>query len=226
VAEVCERVPDSDIDDLFEFILDLIDEAYVVSTPRLRGIRVIAVGTYNAALKGALNDTPLHQIAVKRAAEGMEKMTVQRAYSVDEVARLLGVSPRLVRSEIAKGNIRAIRIGRRVLVSRVSNDSYKPARGSNEGRAISRLPRERSRCTSEAREEGWRYLGAKARWVTQGKQAGASSDMSSPAPSATGPNSGTSRAPEGLPCENGSVPKPFMTVLRDELWSQRTRSCA
>jgi excisionase family DNA binding protein len=38
--------------------------------------------------------------------------------SVDEVAAQLGVSPRTVRSLIATGDLKVLRIGRRVLVSR------------------------------------------------------------------------------------------------------------
>ena len=40
----------------------------------------------------------------------------QWTYSVGEVADCLGVSERLVRSEIAKGTIRVVRLGRRVLI--------------------------------------------------------------------------------------------------------------
>ena len=41
----------------------------------------------------------------------------RRAWSVDEVAQSHGVSPGLVRLEIARGKLRATRIGRRLIIS-------------------------------------------------------------------------------------------------------------
>jgi excisionase family DNA binding protein len=46
------------------------------------------------------------------------------AFSVVEAARLLGVSPGLLRLEITRGKLKPQRVGRRVVLSRKELDSY------------------------------------------------------------------------------------------------------
>jgi excisionase family DNA binding protein len=46
------------------------------------------------------------------------------AYSIDEIATMLGVSPELTRKEIARGRLRASKLGRRVVISRAEATRY------------------------------------------------------------------------------------------------------
>jgi len=45
-------------------------------------------------------------------------------FSVDEIAHAHGVSPALVRLEIARGNLRANRFGKRIVIPRDALDDY------------------------------------------------------------------------------------------------------
>ena len=63
----------------------------------------------------------------------------RRAWSVDEVAQSHGVSPGLVRLEIARGKLRATRIGRRLIISAEAlNDWLQQGQAANDA-----LPDER-----------------------------------------------------------------------------------
>lgn len=53
-----------------------------------------------------------------------ERDSLRMSLSVDQAAIALGVSPRLVRNLIARGELPVVRIGRRVLVSVRTLDAY------------------------------------------------------------------------------------------------------
>jgi excisionase family DNA binding protein len=57
---------------------------------------------------------------VRGNAGGMEPL----AFGINEAARLLGVSPGLVRLEIARGNLNPLRVGRRIVLTRTELDAY------------------------------------------------------------------------------------------------------
>jgi len=58
------------------------------------------------------------------------KGLLARAYSVGEVAESLGVSQGLVRLEIQRGRLRALHVGRRVIITPEALDRW--LKGSNE----------------------------------------------------------------------------------------------
>jgi hypothetical protein len=48
----------------------------------------------------------------------------RKHFGIDESARLLGISPWLVRLEIARGNLCALRVGRQFVLSWIAIDGY------------------------------------------------------------------------------------------------------
>jgi excisionase family DNA binding protein len=59
-----------------------------------------------------------------------ENSYVKLAHSINETARTLGISPGLVRLEIARGRLRPTRVARRVLIMREELDRYLAAGSS------------------------------------------------------------------------------------------------
>lgn len=57
------------------------------------------------------------------------------AYSVQEIAEAIGAHPQTVRLEIARGNLRATRFARRLLVLKSEFDRYLAARATEEASA-------------------------------------------------------------------------------------------
>jgi excisionase family DNA binding protein len=55
--------------------------------------------------------------------------TIERiAYGIAEFASMMAVSPSFVRLELARGNLKGFRVGRRVLITKASADEYVAAR--------------------------------------------------------------------------------------------------
>ncbi len=60
----------------------------------------------------------------RKLTEGDSGEPQRVAYRVSEVARALGVSAGLVRLEIARGNLGAVRVGRRVLIHAAEFEAF------------------------------------------------------------------------------------------------------
>jgi len=67
----------------------------------------------------------------------LETNTERLSFGVAEAAAALGVSPGFVRSELSSGNLRAVRLGRRIVLTRAELERYlasAPARTTGEAR--------------------------------------------------------------------------------------------
>jgi excisionase family DNA binding protein len=65
----------------------------------------------------------MKRVKVKRGETNKAELEGKQTYSVAALANTLGVSSALIYGSIARGELRAIRLGRRIMISRATLDS-------------------------------------------------------------------------------------------------------
>ncbi len=86
---------------------------------------LVLVNGINCYLKEDLEElvqTSVNKALIDFFSEKEEKARTKEILTVKETARLLGVSELIVRTYITKGNLKAERIGRRIMIRKIAID--------------------------------------------------------------------------------------------------------